>query len=34
LVIVLMRFYRDGINGLFQTLWPYVRRHMVSGGQS
>ena len=26
LVIVLMRFYREGLNGLFQTLWPYIRR--------
>jgi ABC-type branched-subunit amino acid transport system permease subunit len=26
LVIVLMRFYRDGINGLLQAVWPSVRR--------
>jgi branched-chain amino acid transport system permease protein len=26
LVIVLMRFYRDGINGLLQAAWPGVRR--------
>jgi branched-chain amino acid transport system permease protein len=26
LVIVLMRFYRDGINGLLQTVWLYIQR--------
>ncbi len=30
LVLVLMRFDRDEINGLCQTLWPYVRRHVAN----
>jgi hypothetical protein len=29
LVIGLMRFDRDGLNGLRQALWPYVQRLVV-----
>ncbi|MEE8303675.1 MAG: branched-chain amino acid ABC transporter permease [Candidatus Tectomicrobia bacterium] len=29
LVILLMRFYRDGINGFIHALWPYLRRQVA-----
>jgi branched-chain amino acid transport system permease protein len=34
LVIVLMRFYRDGINGLLQTVWSSVRHSFAKAPAS